>query len=85
MSLNFLVAFAIGLAVADFFGTAFGAAALADGMPPSFLADFLDFDDFFGLESLSVDDCDADEALRLRVTAPDLLVDAPPSFFFPVF
>jgi len=85
LSLNFFVVFVIGFAVADFFGTALGAAALAAVAAPSFLADFLDFDDFLGLESLSVDDCEAEEALRLLVTAPVLFADAPLSFFFPDF
>jgi hypothetical protein len=80
----FLVAtagLAIGFAVADFFGTALGATSFFD---------FFDFlsDDFLGLVSLP-DDV-ADDALRLRVTAPDFFpvgtfVPADLEFFFPDF
>ena len=57
----------MGLAVADFFGTALGA-DVASFLPLSL--DFLDFlpDDFFGLASLP--DEEAVDALLLLVTAP---------------
>ena len=74
--------FAIGFAVADFFGTAFGATSFLD------FFDFLSEVDFLGLVSLP-DDV-PDDALRLRVTAPDffpagLFVPSDFELFFPDF
>ena len=81
----------MGLAVADFFGTAL-CAVVPDPDPCFFPAEelFAFLLDFFAPESLSSveeaeadADAEADEALRLRVTAPGFLAEF--CFFFPDF
>ena len=87
LSLSFLVDVAIGLAVADFFGTALWAVDPDPEPEPCFFpADklFVFLLDFLSSESLSsVDEAVADEALRLRVTAPDFFAEF--CFFLPDF